>query len=56
MVNQGVIVLVSDRVELHPSGRDWAVVRNGAVYGTYDTQEYALAVATDLVPEDEAGA
>lgn len=47
------IIIVTDHIEIHPgAGPDWAVVRDGSTYGTYETIEIARGVAGGLA-EDE---
>lgn len=43
------IICISEHVEIHPGARGgYSVVRDGAVYGTYDSLDYARAVAEQL--------
>lgn len=42
------IIMISDAIEIHPSGNDWSVVRNGAVYGTYPDLDQARELAEEL--------
>ena len=46
------IVIISDHVEIHPAGKGYSVVRDGAVYGTYSDLPAARMLAEELA-EDE---
>ncbi|MFZ1008710.1 MAG: hypothetical protein WAN65_17850 [Candidatus Sulfotelmatobacter sp.] len=53
MKNENEIIFVSTEIEIHPGeGDDWAVVRNGAVYGTYPSIRQAAEIADGLADAD----
>ena len=48
------IIIVSDHIEIHPTGQGrFAVVRDGAVYGGYDDLKQAREVAEELAGQGQ---
>ncbi len=48
------IIIVTDHIEIHPGSRGgFAVVRDGSVYGTYQSLEQAQELADDLADDEE---
>jgi hypothetical protein len=47
------IIVVSDHVEIHPAAGGHAVVRDGAVHGTYESLDYAREVAQEIAGEEQ---
>jgi hypothetical protein len=48
------IIVISEHIEIHPGAHGgYAVVRDGAVYGTYPTAQVARTLAEALVETDQ---
>lgn len=48
MADQENITIISETIEVHPSAHGYSVVRNGQVYGEYESYDYAVELAQEL--------
>ena len=46
------IIIVSDHIEIHPSGDRYSVVRDGSVYTTCDSIDDARELADELALQE----
>lgn len=46
------ITIISETVEVHPSGNRFAVVRDGRVYAELDTHAEAVELAEELAEQE----